>query len=55
MSWLLVVLAAAGAIFILLRARRQAGERFDEVLKAQAQGDNKRERTSKGEGVDRKA
>lgn len=36
MSWLLVLLAAAGAVFFLWRAREQSRGRFDEILEREA-------------------
>ena len=54
MSWVLAILAAGGALFFLFRARRQAGERFDEVLKAREEAD-KAVHGPKGGGLDRDA
>lgn len=55
MSWLLAVLAAAGAVYFLWRARRQADASFGEVLRARKRAEEKRAAKPKGGGVDRKA
>lgn len=51
MSWVLAVLAAAVAVFFMLRARRQAARRFDEVLEAHKRSDQAA--SGKGDEVDR--
>lgn len=46
MSWLLVLLAAVGAVFFLWRARQQSRGRFEEILEREA-----RERRGGGGGA----
>ncbi|MCK9241244.1 hypothetical protein [Desulfocurvus sp.] len=51
MSWLLLMLAAAGAVYYLVRARNQSRARFEEVLRREAEA---RERDGRGPGPGRR-
>ncbi len=52
MSWLLLLLAAAGAVFFLLRAGRESRGRFREILEREAR-EERRSAPARGPAKDR--
>jgi hypothetical protein len=48
MSWLLLLLAAAGAVYFLMRARRESRARFEDILRREAEERERRDSGPRG-------